>query len=178
VAITEIHGADSTAEDDEVVVVCIGGRPEARARVAELVCELGVVIMAPDVRWARSLLERAEEGHRIEPAAQEVVEVDGLRIDRSRHRARWQGRALLLTRQEFELLDCLARDPGRVWAYGVLYEEVCRSRYLGDPSSLHAAVKRLRLKLRHAGVSVTIAAVRGVGFSLEVAQRSPSQVRA
>ena len=41
-----------------------------------------------------------------------------------------------------------------------------RAAWLGDTSILHASVKRLRRKLRDAGVTVVLESVRGVGFRL------------
>jgi DNA-binding response OmpR family regulator len=60
----------------------------------------------------------------------------------------------------------LAEPPVRVWSYERLYQAVWGGVWLGDTSALHATVKRLRRKLRSAGVTVFLESMRGVGFRL------------
>jgi DNA-binding response OmpR family regulator len=90
----------------------------------------------------------------------------GLRIDELRAQVTWNGRPLPLTRLERQVLGCLAEPPERVWPYGSLYQAAWGESWLGDSSTLHAVVKRLRRKLRVAGVTATVESVRGVGFRL------------
>jgi DNA-binding winged helix-turn-helix (wHTH) protein len=73
---------------------------------------------------------------------------------------------LRLTRLERRLLACLIEPPLRVWPYDLLYRTVWRQAWLGDTSTVHAIVKRLRRRLRDAGVTVVVESIRGVGFSL------------
>ena len=91
----------------------------------------------------------------------------GLTLDEAHHLATWRGRPLPLTYREHAILGCLMADPGRVWTYRELFEHVWGGCYLGDPSLVHSALKRVRRKIREAGVSLTIDAVRGVGFRVE-----------
>src|SRR5690606_4692272 len=97
--------------------------------------------------------------------AMPVVRAGDLEVDRVRCRARWRGVPLQLTQRERELLACLATRPARVWTYQELYAAAWTGRYL-DAGPVHAAIKRLRRKLRQAGVEVRIDAVRGVGYEL------------
>lgn len=154
---------------DVPVVVCIAPDAGDRQRVLKAMERLDVVVVvAPDGRSARQLLGRAEalepDPHREEAR---VVTSGDLEINLDCAEARWRGDAVQLTQRELVLLARLAREPGRVWPFGRLHEAVWGSRYLGDPSSLHAAVKRLRRKLREAGAGVRLDAVRGVGFRLK-----------
>jgi two-component system response regulator MtrA len=162
-----------TSSDDEVdipVVLAIGLEPDQRIRLARSLDGIGVVVMVPDARTARDLLDRVASRPLGGPQA-EVIDLAGLEVDRSRHDARWHGASIDLTRLERAILACLMADQGRVSPFERIYQEAWGTTYLGDPSAVHSVVKRLRRKLRAAGVEMTIEAVRGVGF--ELVQRSP-----
>ena len=88
--------------------------------------------------------------------------VDPLRLDVS-----WNGIPLRLTRLERAVLASLAEPPIRAWSYEHLYRAAWGGSWLGDTSALHATVKRLRRKLRDAGVTVFLQSIRGVGFRLD-----------
>ena len=92
--------------------------------------------------------------------------VADLRLDVDRRVVRWKDRELPLTRLEHDFLHCLVEEPGRVWTYQRLHHAVWGNEHLGHGSHIHSVVKRLRQKLAHLGASVTIHAVRGVGFHL------------
>lgn len=160
----DIHGGDSPSMGEVPIVVCIAGDIEDRVRLTRLLDGYGVVLMVPDASTARSVLgERAE--HRL-PGRVSVISLGDLRIDRSRLEVCWRGVPLELTNLEREVLTCLAGDPDRVWSYEQLHVAVWHSDYVGDRSSVHSTVKRLRRKLRDAGVDLTIQATRGIGFRL------------
>ena len=80
--------------------------------------------------------------------------------------SRWKDREVPLTRLEHDFLHCLVKEPGQVWTYQRLHHAVWGNEHLGHGSHIHSVVKRLRQKLAELGASVTIHAVRGVGFHL------------
>lgn len=107
------------------------------------------------------------------PVARGPVHVEhhlGLSLDEVHHFASWQGRPLPLTCRERAILGCLLGDPGRVRSYRELFEHAWGGYYLGDPSLVHSALKRVRRKIRDAGVALTIDAVRGVGFRAQAGE--------
>ncbi len=140
----------------------------ARRRLAALLEGMGVVMFTPDLATAHAILCRGAE-HSHEQANgmpdEPVVRVGELEVDRVRCRVRWRGTLLALTKRERDLLACLAAEPGKVWTYRQLNEAAWDRGYL-DPGPVHAAVKRLRKRLRETGVAVRIDAVRGVGYQL------------
>ncbi|GAB3833759.1 winged helix-turn-helix domain-containing protein [Kribbella italica] len=89
-----------------------------------------------------------------------------LRLDEDRRVVRWKDREVPLTRLEHDFLHCLVQKPGQVWTYQHLHHAVWGNEHLGHGSHIHSVVKRLRQKLAHLGATVTIHAVRGVGFHL------------
>ena len=106
-----------------------------------------------------------EAGRRIQ-AVREPAPVAGLRLDVDRRVVRWKDREMPLTRLEHDFLHCLVAEPGRVWTYQRLHHAVWGNEHLGHGSHIHSVVKRLRQKLANLGATVTIHAVRGVGFHL------------
>lgn len=148
------------------VVLGIALDDGGRKRLASLLEGVGIVMFTPDLATAQALLGRQAAGYAPERAdVPAVVRVGELEVDRVRRRARWQGTPLALTQRERDLLALMAPDPGRVWTYRELHAAAWHGRYL-DPGPVHAAVKRLRRKLREASVLVRIDAVRGVGYEL------------
>ncbi|MGI5522574.1 winged helix-turn-helix domain-containing protein [Micromonospora sp. CA-259024] len=100
-----------------------------------------------------------------EPASGRISLRD-LEIDPLDHLVTWRGQPLPLTRLERSLLTQLATPPVGVWTYERLFESVWGCAYLGDTSTLHSAVKRLRRKLRAADDTLRVHTVRGIGYRL------------
>jgi DNA-binding response OmpR family regulator len=95
-----------------------------------------------------------------------VVVLPQLRLDSDRRIASWFGDEVDLTPLEYAMLACLLSKPGRMWSFEALYERVWHTAYLGNRAEIHSLVKRLRGKLRQLNNSLTIEAIRGVGFRL------------
>jgi DNA-binding response OmpR family regulator len=102
----------------------------------------------------------------------------GLFIDPLRQDVTWNGIPLRLTRLERAVLASLAEPPVRAWSYEHLYRAAWGDTWLGDTSALHAMVKRLRRKLRDAGVTVFLESIRGVGFRLDTESASAAVAQA
>jgi DNA-binding response OmpR family regulator len=102
-------------------------------------------------------------------AADEIVTVGPLQIDRRTHRVTLEAAGvaaeLALTPKEFELLSFLADDPGAVRTRTDIVEHVWDANWYGPTKTVDAHVAGIRRKL---GDSRWIEAVRGVGFRLEV----------
>ncbi|MGC4746538.1 winged helix-turn-helix domain-containing protein [Micromonospora sp. DT201] len=96
------------------------------------------------------------------------ISLGDLEIDPLHHLVTWRGQPLALTRLERSLLTQLATPPVGVWTYERLFESVWGCAYLGDTSTLHSAVKRLRRKLRAADDTLRVQTVRGIGYRLSL----------
>jgi hypothetical protein len=99
----------------------------------------------------------------VAPAA---TEDNALELDVDRRVVRYKDREARLTRLEHDFLHCLVKEPGKIWTYQRLHHAVWGNEHLGHGSHIHSVVKRLRQKLAGLGATVTIHAVRGVGFHL------------
>lgn len=107
------------------------------------------------------------------PVPPDQIGVAGLWIDTNRHVARYQAQEVSLTPLEHELMLCLVSEPGRVWTFARLHQQVWGGGHLGVGSHLHSVVKRVRRKLGELSCPVQIEAVRGVGFRLEGSHSGP-----
>ena len=87
--------------------------------------------------------------------------VGGLVVDPMARRALLRNTEILLTAKEFDLLEFLARDPGRVHRRQEIMESVWDSNWFGSTKTLDVHIATLRRKL---GDPRWIEAVRGIGF--------------
>ena len=70
-----------------------------------------------------------------------------MRMDVDRHVVRVNSDAVTLPLKEFELLEFLLRNAGRVLTRGQLIDRIWGSDYVGDTKTLDVHVKRLRAKI-------------------------------
>jgi DNA-binding response OmpR family regulator len=112
----------------------------------------------------RALLRRASTP-RHEPAEEEVIEIDGLRIDPVRRSVEVGGTSVQLTYVEFEQLRTLAQRPGRVLSRQALLEALWGGSDYREPRTIDVHVRHLREKLeRDPREPQFILTVRGVGY--------------
>jgi two-component system response regulator MtrA len=88
-----------------------------------------------------------------------------LAIDLVAHQVTRGGKAIALTRLEFDLLVALAKEPGRVFTRDALLSEVWGYRHSTDTRLVNVHVQRLRAKVEHDPENPEIVVtVRGVGY--------------
>jgi len=90
---------------------------------------------------------------------------DRLTVDRKAARVRLDGEEVALAPKEYDLLAFLTEEPGALMSREQIMEAVWDANWFGPTKTLDVHVAALRRKLAGA---VTIEAVRGVGFRLEV----------
>ena len=106
---------------------------------------------------------------RTAPAEQEetVLRVGPLTMDVDRHEVLLRGEPLALPLREFELLEFLLRNAGRVLTRGQIIDRVWGPGYVGDTKTMDVHVKRLRARIEddpgHPGLIET---VRGLGYKM------------
>jgi two-component system, OmpR family, response regulator RegX3 len=81
------------------------------------------------------------------PSADGVLEAGRVRMDVERHVVAVDGEPVPLPLKEFDLLEYLLRNAGRVLTRGQLIDRVWGADYVGDTKTLDVHVKRLRAKL-------------------------------
>jgi two-component system response regulator RegX3 len=98
----------------------------------------------------------------------EVLEVGEVRLDAARHEVALRGERVALPLKEFELLEILLANAGRVLTRDVLIDRVWGPNYYGDTKTLDVHVKRLRAKVEDDPAHPErIVTVRGVGYRYE-----------
>jgi two-component system response regulator RegX3 len=102
------------------------------------------------------------------PPADGVLEAGPVRMDVERHVVAVDGESVPLPLKEFDLLEYLLRNAGRVLTRGQLIDRVWGSDYVGDTKTLDVHVKRLRAKLEPDPANPKyLLTVRGLGYKLE-----------
>ena len=98
-----------------------------------------------------------------------TLTVNGIRMDIDRHQVSMNGAPLSLPLKEFELLEFLMRNAGRVLTRMQLIDRVWGSYYVGDTKTLDVHVKRLRAKIEADPANPKIIqTVRGLGYKMEL----------
>lgn len=113
----------------------------------------------------KAVLRRLSEPEDLLPS---TLEAGPVRMDVERHVVTVNGAPASLPLKEFELLEILLRNTGRVLTRMQLIDRVWGSDYVGDTKTLDVHVKRLRAKVEPDPASPRhIVTVRGLGYKFE-----------
>jgi transcriptional regulator len=97
-----------------------------------------------------------------------VLTAGPVRMDVERHVVNVDGRDVALPLKEFDLLEYLLRNVGRVLTRGQLIDRVWGADYVGDTKTLDVHVKRLRAKIEtDPGAPKHLVTVRGLGYKFD-----------
>ena len=114
----------------------------------------------------RAVLRRKGEEEELLPA---VIEAGPVRIDVERHAVSVRGAAVSMPLKEFDLLELLVRNAGRVLTRTQLIDRIWGSDYVGDTKTLDVHIKRIRAKVEENPAEPDhIVTVRGLGYKFEV----------
>ncbi len=112
----------------------------------------------------RAVLRRGQD----QTLLPEVVEANGVRIDVERHQITVDGAEVRFALREFDLLEFLMRNAGRVMTRGQLIDRIWGSDYVGDTKTLDVHIKRVRAKIEPDPAQPTrLVTVRGLGYKFE-----------
>lgn len=113
----------------------------------------------------RAVLRRQHEDEEVSTNA---VESGPVRMDIERHVVTVSGEIVAMPLKEFELLEMLLRNAGRVLTRSQLIDRVWGSDYVGDTKTLDVHIKRLRSKIEpDPSVPRYVVTVRGLGYKFE-----------
>ena len=97
-----------------------------------------------------------------------VLEAGEIRMDVERHVVTVRGEDVAMPLKEFELLELLMRNAGRVLTRGQLIDRVWGSDYFGDTKTLDVHIKRIRSKIEPVpSEPKALVTVRGLGYRIE-----------
>ena len=148
------------------------------ARNAEIDAVVGLEVGADDYVTKpfrlRELIARVRAALRRIPVSEQdtdpadVIEIGDVRLDTGRHEVFVRGTSMAFPLKEFELLELLLTNAGRVLTRDVLIDRIWGPNYFGDTKTLDVHVKRLRAKVEDdPGKPERIVTVRGVGYRYE-----------
>ncbi|WP_165065919.1 response regulator transcription factor [Marisediminicola senii] len=97
-----------------------------------------------------------------------ILDAGSVRMDIERHTVWVDGKEVPMPLKEFELLELLLRNSGRVLTRGQLIDRVWGADYFGDTKTLDVHVKRIRSKIEKSPSDpVMLVTVRGLGYRFE-----------
>ena len=97
-----------------------------------------------------------------------VLEAGSVRMDVERHTVEVRGSETAMPLKEFELLELLLRNAGRVLTRGQLIDRVWGSDYFGDTKTLDVHIKRIRSRIEESpSEPKMLVTVRGLGYRFE-----------
>ncbi|CAM06127.1 two-component system response regulator RegX3 [Saccharopolyspora erythraea NRRL 2338] len=154
-----------------VPVIMVTARDSEIDKVVGL--ELGADDYVTKPYSARELIARVRavlrRGGEAEDMLPQVLEAGPVRMDVERHVVTVSGEEVSLPLKEFDLLEYLLRNVGRVLTRGQLIDRVWGADYVGDTKTLDVHVKRLRSKLEPDPAEPRyLVTVRGLGYKFEV----------
>jgi len=114
----------------------------------------------------RAVLRRRVEAE--EGVDDGVLEAGDVRMDVERHSVAISGEEIAMPLKEYELLELLLRNAGRVLTRGQLIDRVWGADYFGDTKTLDVHIKRIRAKIEPDPARPSrIVTVRGLGYRFE-----------
>lgn len=117
----------------------------------------------------RAVLRRGAETEAAEAEDEQIIEVGRVKMDVERHTVLVDGQSVPMPLKEFDLLEYLMRNAGRVLTRGQLIDRIWGANYVGDTKTLDVHVKRLRTKIESEPSRPTqLVTVRGLGYKFEV----------
>ena len=116
----------------------------------------------------RAVMRRTGEGRPEPETTAEGLDIDGLSLDPERHEVHLRGQLVPLPLKEFELLELLMSNAGRVLTRETLIDRIWGPNYVGDTKTLDVHIKRLRAKVEEDPAKpARITTVRGLGYKFE-----------
>ena len=96
----------------------------------------------------------------------EILEADGIRVDKDAHEVTVDGKPVDLSNKEFELLTYFMENKGIALSREKILNNVWNYDYFGDARTIDTHVKKLRSKLGPKGDNIKT--IWGMGYKLEV----------
>jgi two-component system response regulator RegX3 len=114
----------------------------------------------------RAVLRRAEAAE--DEAEPDVLRAGRVTLDADRHAVAVDGEEISMPLKEFELLEVLMRNSGRVLTRGQLIDRVWGADYFGDTKTLDVHIKRIRSRIeKNPAEPAMVVTVRGLGYRFE-----------
>lgn len=103
---------------------------------------------------------------RFSPASFRQLQYKNLILDQSAYTASIDGSEIILTKQEFKILELLMSHPGRVYSKQDIYAYAWDDIYIGEDKTINVHISNIRKKLKAVTSQEYIETVWGIGFRL------------
>ena len=113
----------------------------------------------------KAVLRRAKEQQAADTG---IVIHDGLMIDIKSYTVTLNGKPVICTPKEIEILYMLASNPGHVFTREQLLNRVWGYDFVGETRTVDTHIKRIRAKLDNTGKNWSIKTIYGVGYKFEI----------
>jgi two-component system copper resistance phosphate regulon response regulator CusR len=97
-----------------------------------------------------------------------VLKAAGLEMDLIKHEVKKAAKLLILTKKEFELLECFMRRPNQVLSQAVLAQHLTHADFDSKTNIIEVHIKNLRAKIDNKTGKSLIRTVRGCGYALDI----------
>ena len=148
--------------DNAPVIIAVTARASVADRVDGLYAGADDYITKPFA--LEELRARLHAQLRLRRPSSDLIEFGSLKLEPSARRCLVGDVEINLSAKEFELLETLARRPGRIFSQSELFERTYQDSE-PDSNAIEVRVSAIRRKLRDAGLDNIIRTVRGAGYA-------------
>ncbi len=121
------------------------------------------------VARVKAHLARYERLVGVQQKRNDIVEIRGLRIDKTARRVYLNDEEKILTTKEFDLLTFLAENPNRVYTKEELFQHIWDMESIGDIATVTVHIKKIREKIEfESGKPQYIETIWGVGYRFKI----------
>ena len=115
----------------------------------------------------KSLLRRAYFFNNKSKYSKDIITIENLNIDKSKHKVTVGESEISLTSREFDILYLLASNKGRVFSTEEIFEKVWKEKYYQSNNTVMVHISRIREKIENYMDNKIIHTVWGVGYKVE-----------
>jgi len=152
-------------ESPRVPIIFLSAKGETTDKISGLDAGADDYLVKPMEHYSELVARIRAQLRRNSRQLSGALTMGDLNIDLVEHTAPRGGKAIALTRLEFDLLVALAKEPGRVFTREELLHEVWDYRHSSDTRLVNVHVQRLRAKIEHDPENPQlITTIRGVGY--------------
>jgi DNA-binding response OmpR family regulator len=148
--------------DNAPVIIAVTARVSIADRVDGLYAGADDYITKPFA--LEELRARLHAQLRLRRPSTDAIEIGTLKLEPHSRKCTVSGTEINLSNKEFELLEMLARRPGRIFSQSELFERTYQDLE-PDSNAIEVRISSIRRKLREAGLENVIRTVRGAGYA-------------
>lgn len=152
-----------------IPIIMLTARSEERDKITGLEIGADDYLTKPFSPRELNARIRAVLRRRAPQMTDDVVSIDGLRLDPTSHRVSGNGQSIDMGPTEFRLLHFLMTHPDRVYSRSQLLDQVWGDHVFVEERTVDVHIRRLRSALEKSGHDGLIQTVRGAGYRLSIA---------